>query len=399
MQLSHAATHINHSFVRNILALTQKPGVISFAGGLPDPYLFPLTAIKDAMTTLMEDSNFSLFQYGPTQGFLPLREALAQQLQTQNISLDAADILITTGSQQGLDLACRALMNRGEAIVVESPTYLAALQLFRSHEATIHSVAISPEGPDIEALEALFKTGTIRFFYTIPTFQNPTGFTCNALMRRKVAELAKTYGVWIVEDDPYGALRYEGTAPPSYASLYPTGTVLLGTASKIAAPDFRLGWLCAPPKVLEACVKLKECTDLQSSYFFQRVLHEMMTNDTLRIHQKRLRTAYVQKRDTMVKALKETFEDTLHVEAPEGGMFVWATLHDGTDTMELFHEAIKQYVAFVPGSVFHPCGGGKNTMRLNFTHASPEKIIEGVARMKKAYTIKTNAFCFRIPAH
>ncbi|MBE0495796.1 MAG: PLP-dependent aminotransferase family protein [Campylobacterales bacterium] len=387
MQLSHGASRISHSFVRNILALTQKPGVISFAGGLPDPYLFPITPIKEAMATLMQELDVSLFQYGPTQGFLPLREALALQYQHKDIPASAKDILITTGSQQGLDLTCRALMNPKDAIVVESPTYLAALQLFRSHEATIHTVSITPEGPDIKALEALFQMGTIRFFYTIPTFQNPTGFTCSAPLRRKVAALAKQYGVWIVEDDPYGALRYEGTTPPSYATLFPEGTMVLGTASKVVAPDFRLGWLYAPQEALEACIKFKECTDLQSSYFFQRVLHEMMTNDTLRTHQKRLKRAYVQKRDTMVSALKEHFGEALHVEVPEGGMFVWASLKDGRDTMELFHEAIKHHVAFVPGSVFFPCGGGQDTMRLNFTHSTTEKIVEGVARLKKAYTL------------
>jgi len=387
MKLSNGASRINHSFVRNILALTQKPGVISFAGGLPDPSLFPLTPIKKAVETLMESVDVSLFQYGPTQGYLPLREALASEYQHKDIRAQAKDILITSGSQQGLDLACRALMNPKDAIVVESPTYLAALQLFRSHEANIHSVGITHEGPDIQALETLFQTNTIRFFYTIPTFQNPTGFTCNALLRRKVAALAKQYGVWIIEDDPYGALRYEGTTPPSYASLYPEGTIVLGTASKVAAPDFRLGWLYGPQEALETCIKFKECTDLQSSYFFQRVLHEMMANDTLRTHQKRLKRAYMEKRNIMVNTLKEHFKEALHVEVPEGGMFVWASLNDGRDTMALFHEAIKHHVAFVPGSVFFPCGGGQNTMRLNFTHTSHEKIDEGVARLKKAYTL------------
>lgn len=385
MQLSNAARNSGESFVRNILALTQKPGVISFAGGLPDPLLFPTTPIANAINELLAEQKNSIFQYGPTAGFLPLRQTLANQYQQRGIKRDEESILITQGSQQGLDILTRALLNPGESIIVEAPTYLAALQVFRANGANIHEVPLHPDGPDIEILERLFKNENIRFFYTVPTFQNPTGFTCKAQNRQKIATLAKEYGVCIIEDDPYGALRYEGEALPSYATFWEEGTAILGTASKIAAPDFRLGWLSAPSFLHEACVRLKGSMDLQSGYFFQRVFHHLLENDSLRIHQKQLIRTYRQKRDMMTKAIKENFQDALHVNIPEGGMFLWASFKDDTDTMELFNKAIKEHVAYVPGSVFYATNGGKNAMRLNFTHASEEKIQEGVKRLKKAY--------------
>jgi 2-aminoadipate transaminase len=385
MQLSKAAQATNQSFVRNILALTQKPGVISFAGGLPDPLLFPTTPITNAIEKLLAEEKNSIFQYGPTAGFLPLREILASQYQDQGVKRDAQSILITQGSQQGLDILIRALLNPGDSIVVEAPTYLAALQLFQSSQATIHEVPLHSDGPDINMLENLFKKGDIRFFYTVPTFQNPTGFTCKAQNRQKIAGLARQYGVCIIEDDPYGALRYEGQTLPSYATFWEEGTAILGTASKIAAPDFRLGWLSAPTKLHEACLRLKGAMDLQSGYFFQRVFYHLLENGTLRIHKNHLIRAYRQKRDLMVKALQENFKDTLHVNTPQGGMFLWANFNDGTNTMELFERAIKEHVAYVPGSVFYAKNGGESAMRLNFTHASLEKIQEGVERLKKAH--------------
>jgi len=226
-------------------------------------------------------------------------------------------------------------------------------------------------------LESLFQNKHIRFFYTVPTFQNPTGFTCKTQKREKIAALAKKYGVCIIEDNPYGSLRYEGVKLPSYASFWEEDTVVLGTAFKIAAPDFRLGWLSAPEFLREACLRLKGAMDLQSGYFFQRVFHHLLKNDTLRIHQNHLIRAYRQKRDVMAKALQENFGKTLHVNTPQGGMFLWAEFTDGTDTMQFFDKATKEHVAYVPGSLFYAKSGGENAMRLNFTHASEEENTRG----------------------
>jgi 2-aminoadipate transaminase len=385
MHLSKVASLASSSFVRTILAMTQKPGIISFAGGLPDPLLFPVQAIQQAVNALFASHDPFLFQYGPTQGFLPLREALAQEYKTQNIPLSSDALLITTGSQQGLDLLCRTLLDPKEGIVVESPTYLAALQLFNSHQATLYSVPLFEDGPDVDMLEKLFQSPSVKCFYTIPTFHNPTGFTCNVAKRERIAALALKYDVWIIEDNPYGALSYTQETPPSYASLCPSHCAVLGTASKIVAPDFRLGWLGAPKEVVQACVKFKECTDLQSGYFFQRVLHALMTEGTLHAHQKHLVSAYQDKRDTMLKALQEAFGSALHVNVPKGGMFVWAGLTNKEDAMALFHRAIARGVAFVPGAVFFPDNPNHHTLRLNFTHASLEEIQEGVRRLKRAY--------------
>lgn len=385
MQLSNTANNLGSSFVRDILALTQKPGIISFAGGLPDPLLFPTTPISNAINSLLSEQSNSIFQYGPTAGFLPLRQALSSQYKDAGVRRSEENILITQGSQQGLDIVTRVLLNPGDEIVVEAPTYLAALQLFQAHGVKINEVPLNADGPDIAKLEEIFKSTKVRFFYTVPTFQNPTGFTCKAQKRQKIAALAREYGVYIIEDDPYGALRYEGETLPSYATFWQEGTVLLSTASKIAAPDFRLGWLSAPESLHEVCVRLKGAMDLQSSYFFQRVFYSLLENDSLRIHQKHLIRAYRQKRNVMINALKENFGDELDVNIPEGGMFLWANFKDGTDTMALFDKAIKEHVAYVPGCVFYASKGGKSAMRLNFTHASEDKIQEGIKRLKKAY--------------
>jgi len=385
MQLSNTAKATGDSFVRNILALTQKPGVISFAGGLPDPLLFPLTPISSTIKEILDEQSPNIFQYGPTAGYLPLREIIASQYNQKGYNTNAQNILITQGSQQGLDILCRALLNPNDNIVVEAPTYLAALQLFKASGANIYEVSLEEDGPNIDELKSIFKKHNIKFFYTTPTYQNPSGITCSGQKRKKIAQLAKENDVCIIEDNPYGALRYEGSEPYSYGVYWSEGTVVLGTASKIAAPDFRLGWLSAPSFLYEACARLKGAMDLQSSYFFQRVFYRLLENDSLRIHKKNLIRSYKQKRDLMVKEIEENFKGLLEVNIPKGGMFLWAKFTDGTDTMELFEKAVKEHVAYVPGSVFYASKGGENAMRLNFSHASLEKIKEGIKRLKRAH--------------
>ena len=292
-------------------------------------------------------------------------------------------MLITTGSQQSLDLICKMMIDPGSIVITEDPTYLAALQLFRVYQANIQSVPLDEEGPNIAVLEKLFAQPNVRLFYTIPTFQNTTGFTCQEEKRYQIAALAKQYNILIIEDDPYGKLRYEGIEPVSYRTLLPEQTIVLGTASKIAVPDFRLGWMLAPEKLTDTAIKLKESADLQSSYFFQRVLFELISQGVLAAHRETLIAAYKTKRDAMVKALQKYCNKSLHVSIPEGGMFVWATLKDGRDSMEVFNEVIKENVAFVPGGVFYPKAQSSSSMRLNFTNASLEEIEEGVKRMAK----------------
>ena len=372
---------LTNSFVRKILALTNKPEVISFAGGLPDASLFPHESIEKVIHELLAANDTSIYQYSPTKGYAPLLARLAQEYRAQGIQASEETMLITTGSQQSLDLICKMMLDPQSVVITEDPTYLAALQLFRVYEATIKAVPTDEEGPDLNVLETLFAQEDVRFFYTIPTFQNPTGFTCTQEKRQAIADLAKRYGVLIVEDNPYGKLRYEGTEPVSYGTLLPEQTIVLGTASKIAVPDFRLGWMHAPVHLCEMAVKLKESADLQCSYFFQRVLYKLMENGTLDAHQQRLINAYKAKRDAMLNALATYCKESLHVSVPEGGMFVWATLKEGGDTMELFNEVIKENVAFVPGVVFYPHAKTSNGMRLNFTNASIQEIEEGIKRM------------------
>lgn len=382
-QMAKRSQTLTHSFVRDILALTNKPEVISFAGGLPDASLFPHEAIKKVVSELFATKDTSIYQYGPTKGYDPLLELLAKEYQEKGLQAKSENMLITTGSQQSLDLICKMMLDPGSIVITEDPTYLAALQLFRVYEADIQSVPLGEEGPDLDVLEQLFAQPNVRFFYTIPTFQNPTGFTCNEEKRQAIAKLAKTYNILIIEDNPYGKLRYEGVDPISYGTLLPEQCIVLGTASKIAVPDFRLGWMLAPAKLADTAIKLKESADLQSSYFFQRVLFELISQGILEKHQQRLIRAYKCKRDAMIHAIQTYCGESLNVSIPEGGMFLWATLKDGRDSMELFNDVIKEDVAFVPGSVFHPHAKTSSGMRLNFTNASTKEIEEGIKRMAK----------------
>jgi len=379
--LANRVKNAPRSFTRKILDVIGSDDIISFAGGLPDESLFPHELIKDGVNNILDTYPRSMYQYSQATGAGSLRHELAATYTTANEN----QILTTTGSQQGLDILCKSFIDAGDTIVVEAPSYLAALNLFALYDANIVEVPLSCRGVDTIALEEIFKTKQPKFFYAIPTFQNPTGWSWKDDCKKEVARLAEKYGVLVVEDAPYNAIRYENEKGASFEELIPELSVTLGTFSKTLVPDFRIGWMRANEKYLKIFQSMKEATDLQSPKFFQYVVANMMHDGTLDSHVKNLIKNYRVKRDTMATALKEEFGDLIEFEIPNGGMFFWIKFNEDIDTMSLFDDAIKNNIAYVPGSVFFKGNPATSYARLNFTNATLDNIKEGMKRLKKAY--------------
>ena len=374
-------TTASRSFTRTILDLTSQNSIISFAGGLPDAALFPRISIEKYAKELFDTHDNRLFQYSNASGVEPLKVEIAKKYNDTT----AQNIMLTNGSQQGLDLMCKTFIDPQDCIIVEDPSYLAALGLFHMYDANIQAVPLSANGVDTNVLEELFKEFSPKFFYMIPVFQNPTGYSHTLENKKEVARLAKQYDVILLEDSPYEALRYDGEPTTSFADLLPELTIALGTFSKTLAPDFRIGWMKAPKEIISALTLSKESTDLQNSKFFQHVCALMMKNGELEEHVKTLIEYYRPKRDAMVSALKTHFGESIEFVVPEGGMFLWINFKKCKDSMELFDIAIKKGVAFVPGSVFFADKRVSSYGRLNYTNSSLEQINDGVAKLYAAY--------------
>jgi 2-aminoadipate transaminase len=374
------------SDIREILKVTALPEVISLAGGLPAPELFPIDEYRRAFEWVLESDGALALQYGPSEGYRPLRDFLAERLSRAGILCSCDDLLITNGSQQALDLIAKITLDPGDAVLVEKPTYLGALQAFNQYQPTYAMAGMDEDGMRVDEVEQLLSSGRrIKFIYAIPNFQNPTGRTMSLERRRQLVELAGHYGVPIVEDDPYGELRYEGEPVPSLKSLDTTGCVIyLGTFSKILAPGLRLGWAVAAPEAMEALLHGKQPSDLHTGMAQQMATYEVIKNGYLEHHVQEIKTFYKERRDVMLRALEEHFPSDAHFTRPAGGLFVWAELPRHVDTRELLIEAVQERVAFVPGQGFHPDNSGTNTMRLNFSNVPPDQLREGVRRLGNA---------------
>ncbi len=384
--------NLNSSFIRDILAVTQQPDMISFAGGLPDPELFPVAPLQQAAARMQQRLGNRLYQYSETPGILPLRGHIAGQLSEGDVH--AEQVIITTGSQQGLDLVVRCLIDPGDRVLVEAPTYLGALQVLRANQATVLSIPSDEEGPDLEALEAAVKRHPIRCFYTVTDFQNPTGASYSLARRTGLAALAERYNFWILEDAPYTALRYSGEPLPALHTLLPERVIHFGSFSKVIAPALRLGWITAPREVIKVVEKLKQAADLHSSGYDQQLVLSFLQSGALDPHLEQIRSAYGARLEAMASALTRYLPQTLRFIKPQGGMFIWATLASNASTLELFRAAIAEKVAFVPGEAFYVNGESDNSMRLNFSNSSSAMIEEGVKRL--ASLINDNAH--RLPA-
>jgi 2-aminoadipate transaminase len=377
------------SDIREILKVTAQPEVISLAGGLPAPELFPIDEYRRAFEWVLESDGALALQYGPSEGYRPLREFLAQRLTRFGMACTADDMLITNGSQQALDLIGKILLDPGDQVIVERPTYLGALQAFNQYQPRYAVVGMDDEGMNVADLERVLAGGAkeqrIKFIYAIPTFQNPTGRSMSLDRRKRLVELAGHYGVPIIEDDPYGELRFEGEHLPTLKALDTTGCVIyLGTFSKILAPGLRLGWVVAAPEALESILHGKQPSDLHTGMAQQMATYEVSKNGFVDKQVERIKAFYKERRDVMLRAIEEHFPEDARFTRPAGGLFVWAELPPNVDTRELLLDAVQDKVAFVPGQGFHPDNSGTNTMRLNFSNVPPDQLREGVRRLGHA---------------
>jgi 2-aminoadipate transaminase len=388
---AHRIQKMGSSVIRELLKLTEQPDIISFAGGLPAPEVFPLKEFRDACNSVLEHLGPQSLQYSTTEGYRPLREMIARHTARYSVEVTPDNILITSGSQQALDFIGRLFINRGDYIVVESPTYLGALQAWNAYGAQYIPVRADENGMVVDELEEALRIGP-KFIYVLPNFQNPSGSTLCLERRRQLVELADKYGVPIIEDDPYGQLRYEGEHIPSVVTLdseyrgpnggYYSGNVIyLSTFSKLLAPGLRLAWVIAPEKVIRKLVMAKQAADLHTPSFNQYVAYEVGKGGFLDEHVKTIRATYKERRDVMVEMMEEMFPAEVSWSKPQGGMFLWGILPEDMDAAEVLKIAIERKVAFVPGEAFHPTGGGKNTMRLNFSYSNPDTIREGISRL------------------
>ncbi|KJK49907.1 transcriptional regulator [Lentzea aerocolonigenes] len=376
----HRTLPVASSPVRDLLALTSRPEVISFAGGLPAPELFDQDGLRAAYDLALRDR--SVLQYAPTEGNPVLRSLISDRLTARG--LPTSDVLITTGSQQALALVATALLEPGAVVAVEEPTYLAALQCFQMAGARIVPVAADAEGMDISALRSVVASSRPSMLYLVPTFANPTGRTLSSSRRAEIAALASEHGFWVVEDDPYSELRYRGSPVAPLASISDR-TIYLGSFSKIGAPGMRLGWLRAPASLLRTLTIVKQAADLHTSTVDQAACAAYLTHNDLDAHVARLRAAYGERRSAMVAALPGAFPAGTTWTDPDGGMFVWLRLPGSADSAELLKEALTHDVAFVPGAPFYAVTPDHATLRMSFTSNTPAEIAEGMARLAKVF--------------
>jgi 2-aminoadipate transaminase len=379
------------SVVRELLKLTERPEVISFAGGLPAPDVFPVEKFEQATCQLLRMHGTTALQYGVTEGYQPLRDMICRHSTRYGIQIDPDNVLITSGSQQALDLIGKVFINPGDHVLIERPTYLGALQAWNAYQAEYISVSMDDDGMKADELEASLRNGP-KFIYALPNFQNPSGVTISLARRQVLIELADHYGVPIIEDDPYGQLRYEGEHLPPIVALdarfrphddgpYTGNVIYLSTFSKTLAPGIRLAWVVASKEVIRKLVLAKQGTDLHTSTFAQMLAFEVARGGFLDQHIKVIRAVYGERRDVMLRALDRYFPREVRWTRPQGGLFLWLTFPEWVDATELLHRAVEENVAFVPGVAFHPYGEGTNTGRLNFSYSTPAQIEEGIGRL------------------
>ncbi|MCO4089646.1 MAG: PLP-dependent aminotransferase family protein [Limnohabitans sp.] len=386
-QMARRADKMNPSVIREILKVTEKPGIISFAGGLPSPLTFPIDAMREASERVLRDDGKAALQYAASEGYAPLREWVAQDLLKQGMKVSPDQVLITTGSQQGLDLVAKILIDAGSRILVETPTYLGALQAFTPMEPIAVGVQSDDHGVDAADLRAKVGTGAdkARFVYLLPNFQNPTGRTMTEERRAAVAQVAVECGLPIIEDNPYGDLWFDAPPAPSLSSRHPEGSVYLGSFSKILAPGLRLGYLVAPKALYPKLLQAKQAADLHTPSFNQRVVAEVLKDGFIDRHVPTIRALYKQQCEAMLAALdREMAGLGLSWNRPVGGMFLWVQLPQGLKAIPLLDKAVEKGVAFVPGSAFYAGAANESTLRLSFVTATVDQINTGMAALATA---------------
>lgn len=388
---------LNGSEIRELLKLIEKPEVISFAGGLPAPELFPIEEMKEISRIVLEESGTQALQYSTTEGFQPLREQIARRMNSKNkTNVTKDDILITNGSQQGLDFAGRVFLNEGDVVLCESPSYLGAINAFKSYGSKFIEVPTDKDGMIMEELEKILEvTENVKMIYVIPDFQNPTGITWTLERRKKFIEIISKYEIPVLEDNPYGELRFKGESLPSLKSMDKKGLVIfLGTFSKILCPGYRLGWTCASQNILKKFIFVKQVADLQASSISQIEVSKFIDLYNLDNHVKKINEVYARRRDLMLETMKEEFPEGLEYTYPEGGLFIWVELPKHLDSRIIMKDCLANNVAYVPGWSFFPNGGTENCFRLNYSNMSDDRIVEGIKRiglvLRKYMAVKQN---------
>jgi 2-aminoadipate transaminase len=388
--LAQHEAHFTNSIIRDLLRLTEQPSIISFAGGLPAPECFPAEELTAAAERILVENPLAALQYGPTEGYRPLRTFVTERAAQLGINATLDQVMITSGSQQALDLIGRRLIGPGDLIAVEDPTYLGALQSWYPRLPQYVTVPMDEHGMDVAALEQMLKRTRPTFLYIMPTFQNPTGVTLAEERRRDLIDVASRYELPIIEDDPYGDLFYDGERPRPLAALDVEKhgklrtVVYISSFSKLLSPGLRVGWTAAPESMVSRLVQVKQGVDLHTSSLTQATVYEACRDGLLERHIPSIQNIYRRRRDAMLSSLAQHMPEGVRWTCPGGGMFVWLMLPPGLDALELFHEAIKHEVAFVPGTPFYANGGGGHAMRLNFSLPTAEQIEEGIARLGRS---------------
>jgi len=379
--------YIKGSAIRELLKLTEQPEIISFAGGLPAPELFPIEEMKEVCVRVLDTDGKAALQYSPTEGYMPLRKIIAERMKKSGVEISPEHILITSGSQQGLDFCGKVFLDEGDTVICESPSYLGALNAFKSYLPKFVEVEMDKDGMKMDELEkALQANPDAKFIYTIPDFQNPSGITMSVERRKKLVELAVKYNVPVVEDNPYGELRFEGERLPAIKHFDTEGMVIfLGTFSKIFSPGLRVGWVAASPEIVRKYVLVKQGADLQSNSMAQREAAAFVQMFDLDAHINKIIEVYRKRRDLMIETMEKEFPEGFTFTYPNGGLFTWVEMPEGVDAAEVLKKALEEKVAFVPGGSFYPNGGNENHCRLNYSCMPEDKIVEGITRLGKVF--------------
>lgn len=370
---------IPESFIREILKIASNPSVISFAGGLPNPELFPVAALAKAAEKILTREGTQVLQYATTEGYAPLREYLAEKERTKSgINVDMENILILNGSQQGLDLTGKLFLNSSDPVLLEAPSYLGAIQAFSAYQPVFRDIELNPEGIDTDELREIILRENPKFFYCIPDYQNPSGTQYSLTTRQKVADECQRNALWILEDSPYGEIYFEKKLPHLF-SLAPENTLLLGSFSKIISPGLRTGWVTAEKGIIRKLNIVKQASDLHSNHFAQRLLFQYLMDNDLETHLEKIRGFYHKQAERMLNLAREFFPDEIHIIPPKGGMFLWVILPEHMQANRILEKTAQEKVIFVPGKYFFTTPGkGENTFRLNFTNAKEDKMRKGM---------------------
>ncbi len=380
-QFSERAQQLQSSFIREILKITQRPEIISFAGGLPSPATFPVDVMKAAYDKVLSQTGKVALQYGPTDGYGPLREWIANSLSTEGSRILPEQILMTSGSQQALDLLGKVLIDEGSRVLVETPSYLGALQAFSVYRPEFKSVETDEHGLVPSSIDAIAQGA--RLLYALPNFQNPTGRSLSVERRQELVETCARLGLPLIEDDPYGTLSYRGEPMPKMVAMNPDGVIYMGSFSKVLTPGIRLGYVCAPLPLVRRLELAKQAADLHTAQLTQMVVHEVVKDGFLDQHIPTIRKLYGDQCQVMLDAMTEHFPSGVTWTKPEGGMFIWVTLPKSVDAMKLLDQSLAARVAFVPGAPFYANEPETNTLRLSFVTVPPERIREGIAILGK----------------